>query len=56
MKRACVAGGTGGTIDGTSDLVPGIGTSRTIDVILTAPAAKGALTNQVFVDPGTVCQ
>ncbi|MFZ0062191.1 MAG: DUF11 domain-containing protein, partial [Pyrinomonadaceae bacterium] len=43
---------TGGTIDGTSDLVPGIGTSRTIDVILTAPAAKGALTNQVFVDPG----
>ena len=43
---------TGGTIDGTSDLVPGIGTSRTIDVILTAPAAKGALTNQAFVDPG----
>jgi uncharacterized repeat protein (TIGR01451 family) len=43
---------TGGTIDGTSDLVPGVGTSRTIDIFLTAPAAKGALTNQAFVDPG----
>jgi uncharacterized repeat protein (TIGR01451 family) len=52
VQAAGVITCTGGTIDGTSDLVPGVGTSRTIDIFLTAPNAKGPITNQAFVDPG----
>jgi uncharacterized repeat protein (TIGR01451 family) len=43
---------TGATIDGTTDSVTGVGTVRFIEIVLTAPAAKGPITNQAFVDPG----
>jgi uncharacterized repeat protein (TIGR01451 family) len=44
---------TGGTIDGSLDLVPApVGPSRMIEIILIAPNAKGPITNQAFVDPG----
>jgi uncharacterized repeat protein (TIGR01451 family) len=43
---------TGATIDGSADLVAGIGQERTIRVVLQAPNANTTVTNQAFVDPG----
>ena len=43
---------TGGTIDGSLDLVPGLGVSRDIKIVVKAPAEHNiTITNQAFVDP-----
>jgi uncharacterized repeat protein (TIGR01451 family) len=42
---------SGGTIDGSADLIPSLPTSRTIEVVLTAPASNGTITNQAAIDP-----
>jgi uncharacterized repeat protein (TIGR01451 family) len=44
---------TGGTLDGTADLIPdpAVTPSRTIKVVLRAPNANTTVTNQAFVDP-----
>ena len=42
---------SGATLDGTSDLVPGIDTTRTITVKLRAPLDNGTVTNQARIDP-----
>ena len=42
---------TGGTIDGTSDLISTIGTSRTITIVVKATMANTTIINQATVDP-----
>jgi uncharacterized repeat protein (TIGR01451 family) len=42
---------TGGTLDGSLDLVPGVGASRQIQIKVQAPLAVTDLTNNVTVDP-----
>lgn len=43
---------TGGTLDGSLDLIPGLPTSRTIEIVVRAPEVRQqSYTNQVFVDP-----
>jgi uncharacterized repeat protein (TIGR01451 family) len=47
---------TGGTLDGTSNLIPGpspdnVPNVRTIIVTVQAPNANGSVTNQAFIDP-----
>lgn len=42
---------TGGTLDGSLDLVPGVGTQRTLTIKANAPLANTTVQNQVVVDP-----
>ena len=43
---------SGGTLDGTDDWIPGVGSSREINIVVKAPNAHNVtITNQAFVDP-----